>query len=84
MMKCILCPKRGGAMKPTNIFRTYEHFMHYHTAAQKKKGLHHTNYFANLASVRSSAERVQEIENGNDAQNAPTQNPSPADGNPES
>ncbi len=43
-------------MKPTNIFRTYEHFMHYHTAAQKKKGLHHTNYFANLASVRSGAD----------------------------
>ena len=34
-------------MKPTSIFRTYEHYMNYHTAAQKKKGLQHQNYFAN-------------------------------------
>jgi predicted deacetylase len=26
MVKCLLCPKRGGAMKPTNIFRSYEKY----------------------------------------------------------
>ena len=26
MIKCMLCPKRGGAMKPTNIFSSYEKF----------------------------------------------------------
>jgi hypothetical protein len=29
MVKCFLCPKRGGAMKPTNIFSTYENFYEY-------------------------------------------------------
>ena len=48
MVKCILCPKKGGAMKPTSIFRTWEHYQRYHTAAAKKKGLQHTNCFANL------------------------------------
>ena len=52
MVKCILCPKRGGAMKPTNLFRTHEHFMRYYTAAQKKKGLQHQNYFSNLAHTK--------------------------------
>lgn len=27
MVKCILCPKRGGAMKPTNIFRSHEKYL---------------------------------------------------------
>ena len=54
MVKCILCPKKGGAMKPTSIFRTHEHYMRYHTAAQKKKGLHNINYFASLAPIRGS------------------------------
>ena len=26
MVKCFLCPKRGGAMKPTNVFRSYEKY----------------------------------------------------------
>lgn len=26
MVKCFLCPKRGGAMKPTNIFRSYDKY----------------------------------------------------------
>lgn len=26
MNECMLCPKRGGAMKPTNIFRSEEKF----------------------------------------------------------
>ena len=39
MVKCILCPKRGGAMKPTSIFRRAEHYQFYHNAAAKKKGL---------------------------------------------
>lgn len=26
MLQCFLCPKRGGAMKPTNIFSSYEKF----------------------------------------------------------
>ena len=41
-------------MKPTNLFRTQEHFMRYYTAAQKKKGLQHQNYFSNLAHTKKS------------------------------
>ena len=26
MVKCFLCPKRGGAMKPTNVFRSHEKY----------------------------------------------------------
>jgi hypothetical protein len=26
MVKCFLCPKRGGAMKPTNIFRSHDKY----------------------------------------------------------
>ena len=26
MVKCFLCPKRGGAMKPTNVFISYEKY----------------------------------------------------------
>ena len=26
MVKCFLCPKRGGAMEPTNVFRSSEKY----------------------------------------------------------
>jgi hypothetical protein len=33
MVKCLLCPKRGGAMKPTNIFSSFENFKKYNAAS---------------------------------------------------
>jgi len=45
-VRCILCPKRGGAMKPTSIFSTQENYMRYHNAAAKKKGLNSTNFLS--------------------------------------
>ena len=57
-VKCILCPKRGGAMKPTSIFRKAEHYQFYHNAAAKKKGLQHENCFANL--VRRPTENPED------------------------
>lgn len=52
-VKCILCPKRGGAMKPTSIFTTNEHFMRYHNAAAKKKGLSNAHTFTSLTRNQS-------------------------------
>ena len=43
MVPCLLCPKKGGALKPTNIFTTNEHFKKYcgqgQRSRQKKKPL---------------------------------------------
>lgn len=36
MIKCILCPKRGGAMKPTNIFASYQKFYDWKNITNKK------------------------------------------------
>lgn len=36
-VKCFLCPKRGGAMKPTNIFTSTENFRKYNGAASGAK-----------------------------------------------
>jgi len=43
-------------MKPTSIFTTQEHYMSYHNAASKKKGLQHTNNFLTSISRRSIKE----------------------------
>jgi hypothetical protein len=37
MVKCLLCPKRGGAMKPTNIFCTFEKYYEFKRKALGKK-----------------------------------------------
>jgi hypothetical protein len=53
MVKCLLCPKRGGAMKPTNIFTSAENYRKYNNTANPsnpkrpgKKGGHHYSTFA--------------------------------------
>ena len=53
-VQCVLCPKRGGAMKPTSVFSSYDHYMRYYTAAAKKKGLNSTNFLQ----IQKQAESV--------------------------
>jgi hypothetical protein len=38
MVNCMLCPKKGGAMKPTNIFTSIENYRKYNPnlSANKK------------------------------------------------
>ena len=38
MVKCFLCPKRGGSMKPTNIFASNQKFVDKINGNQKKSG----------------------------------------------
>lgn len=33
MVKCLFCPKRGGAMKPTNIFSSAENFKRFNPSS---------------------------------------------------
>src|SRR3569833_4528789 len=35
MVQCMLCPKKGGALKPTNIFSSHEHFQRYNQPSSK-------------------------------------------------
>lgn len=49
MVNCLLCPKKGGAMKPTNIFTSAENYRRYNTtssSSSKKsaKKSHHHHY----------------------------------------
>jgi hypothetical protein len=37
MVKCFLCPKRGGSMKPTNIFESYQKFFDSKILGTQKK-----------------------------------------------
>ena len=37
MVKCFLCCKRGGAMKPTNVFKSYEKYAEHRTKQQLKR-----------------------------------------------
>jgi len=68
-VKCILCPKRGGAMKPTSIFTTHEHFMQYHSVAAKKKGLNHVQHFTSFTKPLGPSDSAQpEDENDNENQ----------------
>lgn len=45
MINCLLCPKKGGAMKPTNIFTTFENYRKYNQSnsshAKKTTKKHH-------------------------------------------
>lgn len=45
MVKCLLCPKRGGAMKPTNIFRSQEKYYNQKIKVQIKKSVKHRQDF---------------------------------------
>ena len=49
MIKCFLCPKKGGAMKPTNIFCSYQKFFEHKVLGQQKK------------SGKSQMEKIQEM-----------------------
>ena len=40
-VKCMLCPRRGGAMKSTNIFSSESHFKRFSEAISKKKGMNY-------------------------------------------
>lgn len=33
----MLCPKKGGAMKPTNLFTSYENFRKYNSGSGQNK-----------------------------------------------
>lgn len=44
MVNCMLCPKKGGAMKPTNIFTSFENYKKYNSSSthnSKKSGKKH-------------------------------------------
>ena len=50
MVKCFLCPKRGGAMKPTNIFGSYQkYYDHKIRTITKKTGKHNIKKISQLA-----------------------------------
>ena len=37
MAPCMLCPKMGGALKPTNIFQSKEKYQKYNKSSTKHK-----------------------------------------------
>ena len=43
-------------MKPTSIFTTHEHFMQYHSAAAKKKGLNNVQHFTSFTRTLSQSD----------------------------
>lgn len=46
MVTCILCPKKGGAMKPTNIFTSVDNYKKYNnnnSSSKKQVKKHHHN-----------------------------------------
>jgi len=40
MVKCLLCSKKGGAMKPTNIFQSYDKYQKYYPGSFKAQNKH--------------------------------------------
>ena len=46
LVECMFCPKRGGAMKPTNIFTKSEYFKKFNanTHTTTKKGKRHSTH----------------------------------------
>jgi hypothetical protein len=74
MVNCMLCPKRGGAMKPTNIFTSKELYNRYNTnhnssgkKHQRQKHHHHHHHnSSNLILDRSNSDP-------NDGSNDPLQ-----------
>jgi hypothetical protein len=50
MVKCFLCPKKGGSMKPTNIFSSYDNYYDYKIRnLTKKAGKNVIKKFNNIA-----------------------------------
>jgi hypothetical protein len=37
MVSCMLCPKRGGAMKPTNIFTSVDNYKKFNANSSSSK-----------------------------------------------
>jgi hypothetical protein len=54
-VQCLLCPKRGGAMKPTNIFSTVDNYKKYNPTkgGDNKKSIKkiNTNTAANSSGI---------------------------------
>ena len=46
LVECMFCPKRGGAMKPTNIFTKSEYYKKYNanSHANTKKSKRHSTH----------------------------------------
>ena len=61
MVKCFLCPKRGGAMKPTNIFRSYSKYYDQKIKIlTKKTGKSQIEKLQNLAQQQSQIQNMPE------------------------
>ena len=53
MVNCMLCPKKGGAMKPTNIFTSIENYRKYNpniSANKKPQKKHHHHQYTKCSS----------------------------------
>jgi len=40
VVNCMLCPKKGGAMKPTNIFTSFDNYKKYNSGNSHGKKSH--------------------------------------------
>ena len=59
MVKCFLCPKRGGSMKPTNIFENYQKFFNSKIlGTQKKSGK--SNIERQIKEAKMNSQMMQE------------------------
>lgn len=61
MIQCMFCPKKGGALKPTNIFSTHEHYTKFNSSSMKGSNYKKSSSSKKLKNSESMFDKTGEL-----------------------